>query len=295
MPIRYQDIYPSKPLLDSGTQRRPSVANLLTLEYFKADPAEMPSAEYAQHHILLNLKSDPFRVDNWRGDDHFDLELMQYDIVVTPAGLKSGWRWREQSEVIIVTLDPDQLKTFAHSEVGILLTRQQLADLARFNDPDICQTGIHLKEALENDGIGSSLMFEALARVFLIKLIQRYGHRMEAQAAYSKRFTARQHQSVLEYVSAAYGNSITLEDLASIANLSPAHFSRVFKETIGQSPMQFLTGFRIERAKEALRLQGMPMVEIAMRCGFSDQAHFSRIFKRIEGENPSAWRARQLT
>ena len=294
MPIRYQDIYPSAPLLDSAKLSRPSAAQLLTLEYFKAEPATMPTDVYQQHHIMLNLRKQPYRIENWRDGEHRDFYIKQFEIVVTPAGIASGWRWYERSEVLIITLEPERLETFAQSELGVVLTGRQLADLPQFTDPDICQAGMQLRDALASEDVGSDLMFEALARVFLIKLIQRYGNRMDARSSYSQRFTARHHRKVLEYVSAHYGGSVTLDSLASVASLSPAHFSRVFKETIGQTPMQFLAAFRIERSKEALRGPGVPLAEVAISCGFSDQAHFSRVFKRVEGESPSSWRARQV-
>lgn len=293
MPRRYQDIYPSTPLLDSANLTRPSATELLTLEYFEAQPASMPAEVFAQHHVLLNLQSEPHRVENWREGEHRDFTFHKNEIVVTPAGVKSGWRWHAPSKVIVVTLDPERFQAFAQSELGILLTGKQLADLPQFADSDICQAGVQLKEALASREVGSEIMFEALARVFLIKLIQKYGHRLDDEAEYTKGFTARRHKQVLDYVTEHYGQSITLETLAEIANLSPSHFSRVFKRTIGQSPMQFLMAFRIERAKEALRRFDTPMIDISMSCGFSDQAHFSRVFKQIEGVSPTRYRQSQ--
>ncbi len=290
MPRRYQDIYPSTPLLNSATLKRPSATELLTLEYFEAEPATMPTEAFAQHHILLNLLEEPHRVENWRDGQHRDFTFHKDEIVVTPAGVESGWRWHARSKVIVVTLDPDRLEAFAHSELGVLLTGKQLADLPQFTDPDICQAGVQLRDALASREVGSEIMFEALARVFLVKLIRRYGRRLEDEAEYSKGFTARHHKRVLDYVTEHYGGSITLEALAGIANLSPSHFSRVFKQTIGQSPMQFLTAFRVERAKEALRRRDVPLIDISIECGFSDQAHFSRVFKQIEGKSPTAYR-----
>ena len=74
--------------------------------------------------------------------------------------------------------------------------------------------------------------------------------------------------------------------MAAEASLSPSHFARLFKQTIGQSPYQFLMTYRIEQAKRMLDKPNTLMIDIAIRCGFSDQAHFSRTFKKIEGVTP---------
>ena len=129
MPNRYQDVYPSPPLLDSAQLARPCAADLLTLEYFEAAAAEMPATVYAQHHVLLNLREQPQRVENFRDGEPRDFVFQPGEIVVTPAGMRSGWRWYARSKVIVITLDPAKLERFAHTELGVLLTSKQLRDL----------------------------------------------------------------------------------------------------------------------------------------------------------------------
>ena len=291
MPNRYQDIYPSPPLMNSAALARPSAAALLTLEYFEADPAQMPAEVFAQHHILLNLREEPHRVENWRDGVHRDFTFHKDEIVVTPAGTRSGWRWHAKSKVIVITLEPEKLERFAQSEVGVLLTGAQLRDLPQFEDADICQAGVMLRDALAAGDVGSDVLFESLARVFLVKLIRRYGERREEAPDFTPRFTAPRYKRVLDRVARDYGGTVTLEGLASEAGLSPSHFSRLFKQTIGQSPMQFVTHYRVEQAKKKLARPDLPLTRIALACGFADQAHFSRVFKQVEGMTPKAYRA----
>ncbi len=288
---KYQDIYPSKPLLNSAEIPRGSAAELLTLEYFEAEPASMPERVFDQHHVLLNLKEEPHRVENWRDGKHRDFIYQQYEIVVTPAGIRSGWRWHEKSNAIVVTLEPDSFEKFARDEVGILLRESQLRDLPLFHDEDICSAGKMLKESLENKEQGSEILFESLARVFLVKLIQKYGLK-EEEYAFTKRFSAKQFRKVLGYVSENYGRTIAVEELASEASLSISHFARLFKQTIGLSPIQFVTNYRVEQAKKRLANSQVALAEISDSCGFADQAHFSRVFKQLVGETPAKFRAK---
>ena len=248
----------------------------------------MPTDRYEQHHIILNLKDEPHCLENWRDGEHRDFIYHQNEIIVTPAGIESGWKWHVKTKCIIITLNPAKFERFAQIELGILLSTQQLKDLPQFLDEDITQSGVQLKEAL-HCSLGSQVMFESYARIFLTKLILKYGLQKD-EYNFSKSFTARDYKQVLDYITVNYGKNILLEDMAAEANLSPSHFSRLFKQTIGQSPYQFLMSYRIEQAKKMLDNPRKLLVDIAMNCGFADQAHFSHVFKKIEGLTPKQYR-----
>lgn len=270
---------------------RPRAAALLSLEYFEAEPDEMPAEAFDQHHVLINLKSEPHRVENWRGEDHREFTFHENEIVVTPAGLKSGWRWHARSKCIVITLDPVRLERFTQSELGVLLTDRQLRDLPQFEDADIASAATMLLDALRLEGAGSDVMFESLARVFLVKLVQKYGDERTEQFGFSRAFTAGHYKRVLDFVAENFGRPIQIEDIAREAGLSPSHFSRLFKGVIGDSPYQFLMRYRVERAARMLHESSASMIDIALSCGFSDQPHLSRTFKQIKGVTPKDWRA----
>ena len=79
-------------------------------------------------------------------------------------------------------------------------------------------------------------------------------------------------------------------DLASLIGLSPSHFLRAFRGSFGLTPQAYLVRRRVEHAKLLLLLSSDPLVQIALSCGFRDQAHFSRIFRREAGMPPFRWR-----
>ena len=292
MPSRYQDVYPESPLIKSSDLNKPSAMELLSLEFFEAEPGEMPHEVFEQHHILINLKEEPHRVENWRDKEHREFVYHKNEIVVTPAGIRSGWRWHAKSKVIVITLEPDKLEKFAQRELGILLGEKQLKDIPIFVDEDITEAATMLMNALKSE-VGSDVMFESFARVFLTKLIHKYGAEPEADFDFNKSFTSRHYKRVLDYVKKNFGHEIPIDHLATEAGLSNAHFSRLFKQTIGSTPHQFVMSYRVERAKELLMELDFPMIDIAIRCGFSDQAHFSRVFKQFIGQTPKAFRQQQ--
>lgn len=291
MPRRYKDVYPSLPLLNSDDLEHPSAAALMSVQYFQAAPDSMPEDVFAEHHVLLNLREEPHRVQNTRDGVLRDFTFQKDEIIVTPAGMRSGWRWFAQSDVIVVTLDPTKVERFAHTELGILLDPQQFRDLPQFVDADLCAAGVMLRDALDADDISSGVMFEAMSRVLLVKLLQRYGQRRPDEIELSARFTSAHYHRVLAVVRARLDQTITVEELAKEAGMSPSHFSRVFKETLGSTPMQYVLAYRIEQAIKMMSDPARPLGDVALACGFADQAHFSRSFKQVTGQTPRQFRA----
>jgi AraC family transcriptional regulator len=83
---------------------------------------------------------------------------------------------------------------------------------------------------------------------------------------------------------------LTIEALAREAGLSPAHFARAFKESVGRAPHQHLLAIRLERARRLLDAPDSALSDVAFRTGFADQSHFTRFFKRRFGVTPGALR-----
>src|SRR5215467_9975021 len=95
---------------------------------------------------------------------------------------------------------------------------------------------------------------------------------------------------VKELVHAKMEDELTLGEMAQSAELSPAHFSRMFRKSTGETPHQFVLRQRVERAKEMLREAEMRVLDVAVACGFKTQQHFARVFRRICGASPTEYR-----
>ena len=99
-----------------------------------------------------------------------------------------------------------------------------------------------------------------------------------------------QIRRVLTYIDANLDTSIMNRDLAAIAGLSVFHFNVTFRNSVGDSPHEYLIRRRVERAQGLMLSTEKPLSEIAAECGLADQAHLTRLFRRIAGESPAAWR-----
>src|SRR5689334_7012448 len=99
-----------------------------------------------------------------------------------------------------------------------------------------------------------------------------------------------QARRVAAHIDAHLAHDLRLTDLAAIARLSSSYFSRAFKGSFGKAPHAFIIERRIMRAQHEMLAADEPLSQIALACGFADQAHLSRAFRRLTGRTPHAWR-----
>jgi transcriptional regulator GlxA family with amidase domain len=99
-----------------------------------------------------------------------------------------------------------------------------------------------------------------------------------------------QIRRVKEYVEQGLAERLTGADLARRVKLSEHHFCRAFRISLRQTPHTYVIGRRIERARQMMMSCEWTIGQIAVECGFSDQAHFNRCFRKLIGTSPGVWR-----
>lgn len=93
-----------------------------------------------------------------------------------------------------------------------------------------------------------------------------------------------------DWMAANCGRRITLAEAADRAGFSPFYFQRLFARAFGESPHEFLTRLRLERAKKILRMSSDPVTEICFDLGYESLGSFSSLFRREVGVPPSEFR-----
>ena len=88
----------------------------------------------------------------------------------------------------------------------------------------------------------------------------------------------------------AYAEPLDVRTVASVAYISPAHFSRSFRAVFGETPHRYLQRRRVERSMFLLRETDRSITDVCFDVGFTSLGTFSRTFKDIVGESPSAYR-----
>ncbi|RME70599.1 MAG: helix-turn-helix domain-containing protein [Verrucomicrobia bacterium] len=95
----------------------------------------------------------------------------------------------------------------------------------------------------------------------------------------------------IEYMEEHLADPLTREQVASVAGLSPSHFSHLMREKAGCSFTELLTRMRVDRARSLLTRTHDSLADIAQQCGFSDQSYFTRVFRKHTGKTPGSYRS----
>jgi AraC-like DNA-binding protein len=111
-----------------------------------------------------------------------------------------------------------------------------------------------------------------------------------ANASAQRGLSAGALRRIEEYVDTHLESPLETRELAAIVRMSSSHFTRSFHKTVGLTPHRYVIRYRVMRARELLATTELPLTEIAMTLGFSDQSHFSRRFHEWVGMPPGAFR-----
>lgn len=91
-----------------------------------------------------------------------------------------------------------------------------------------------------------------------------------------------------------YSKDISLDEVSGKVDVSPYYFTRLFKEETGETFLEYLTGLRMDKAKELMKDQSISVKDICTRVGYADPNYFSRIFKKAVGMTPTEYRAGEM-
>lgn len=97
-------------------------------------------------------------------------------------------------------------------------------------------------------------------------------------------------ESAIQFIQMNYCYSLTLKQVADQVYLSPSYFSRLFKEEVGMTFVEYLSFVRVQKAKSLLRVSCLPIEVIANNAGFSNPSYFATTFKKMVGKTPSEYR-----
>jgi AraC family transcriptional regulator len=160
-------------------------------------------------------------------------------------------------------------------------------------DPVVNYLAAALLPAFANPESVNTLFVDHLVLALCAHLASVYGAVKERPVAKHARNHGRlapwQERRAKELIDANLGTNLSLAELASECKLSVGHFVRAFKSTMGLPPHRWLLLRRIDAAKQLL-LTELPLVDIALKCGFADQSHFTRVFVQTNGIGPATWR-----
>jgi AraC family transcriptional regulator len=123
-----------------------------------------------------------------------------------------------------------------------------------------------------------------------IALIRKYGHISAPLVPLKGGLSQPRLKQVFAYIEEHLDRELRLQELAHLAGLSPFHFARSFRQSVGATPHQYILQKRVQRAKELLLRPEWSIEQVASATGFAGASQFSRVFRQSAGATPTEWR-----
>lgn len=268
---------------------------------------EMPSGPHAQFHMVVRGRC-------WLRFDAETIELASGDVIVFPRG--DGHLLLDDPNTIPVpgirVLDAHaaQQPIFAgegeqtrllcgHFEFDHAFRHPLATELPRLihikglssDQPDWFEavTRVLVRET-DSDAPGSSTVIDRLAEVLFIQVLRAYLLQSKPVSGFLAAVRDGQINRALKTIHGAAGTELTLADIAREAGMSRSNLALRFKEVLGETPIDYLTRWRMLKAQELLRTSDRPLVDIAEHVGYKSEAAFSRAFKRRFEQSPGTFR-----
>lgn len=157
------------------------------------------------------------------------------------------------------------------------------------SEPLLEQLALNCVRAIRQRDPSNAMYVDHLAWALAAHLVEAHTDRV-AEAGELSGLSIRQFRRVEAYVQEHLSENIRVSDLASAACLSPIYFCQQFKLMKGIPPFRYVRLARIERAKQLLAADEMPLAEVALECGFCHQEHLTSTFKTECGTSPAMYR-----
>ena len=241
-----------------------------------------------EDHLLILHLNGPVAVERRLGPKVERRVVPPGGLFILPGGLDFGVRLEGELDTLHIYLRNAIVREVA-GELGI--GNDDLALRPSLGEPDPLAESLALavREAMSDATPGTSVYVDYLSRVLAARLLRRYSWRAVPEMGACGGLTRIQMALVEDFIEEHLCSSLSLDDLARACDLSPSYFARRFKVSTGMPPHQYLIHKRVERAKRLLRTT-MPIVEVALECGFSHQEHLTNVFRRATGHTPAAYR-----
>lgn len=239
-----------------------------------------------RHNLCFVQVSDRIDMEWMTGGRWEPLTTHEGAIGGTPAGSALGLRWQGELDVLLFSVDFEECAR----RLPEVWPKQRMHLRRRFNfeDPQLLHLAKAFRAEAESACPAGRLYGESLAAAFAVSLLSR--HIDEQPEASPGGLTPGRLRRVIDYIQEHLERDLSLVELAAVAHISPYHFTRLFKQSTGITPHQYVLRRRVDKAKHLLKDEKLSIAEIAYATGFPNQAHFTTMFRRFVGVTPAVYR-----
>ncbi|GAB1543937.1 AraC family transcriptional regulator [Scytonema sp. NUACC21] len=280
----YTDILPRSPLASSYRANW----ECIRLDHHQQPAFETPEHTSQQYSIGISLEKGSINAQRVLNGQVKHERISYGDVVVVPANSHHKFSWDLEAEFLVLSLEESMFVRAVYDSVDL----QQLEILPHFAAPDplIQQIGLVLKSELEAQGKGSRIYIESLATTLCIHLLKNYAGSSAKIAIETEGLSRLKLRQAIEYINQNLEKDLTLAEIAAAVGMSMYHFSRLFKQSTGYSPHQYVLNSRIEKSKRLLAKTEEAIDQICQQVGFQSQSHFTNVFRKFIGTTPKAYR-----
>ena len=281
-----QIVHPSNKMKDEWLLSRQTIhAGELIIEHHIEPPDEIEMPPLSHHLMCFHLSDYGSRQVSRFDRREYDGAMYSGEFWLLPSGVPGFWHWESTDECLMFMIDPALLRRVA-TETGCLNPdRAELLPILKSYDPQLTAIALAFKREMNQPQWGDRLYIESLSNIFAIHLLQHYCGKStfkECEGGLPK----HKSRQAIAYIQTHLADNISLDAMATEVGMSRFYFCRLFQQSTGITPYQYLIKCRTERAK-ALLLQGnLSIADVALEVGFSDQSHLTKHFKRLVGMTP---------
>jgi AraC family transcriptional regulator len=256
--------------------------------HYRIEPGQIPTRTIRTHDVFVPLFG-AVTIEGHESNGSATLRRRTVgEISVTPAGSSYSAIWEEELEYLSVYFTEDYLK---RATIDFEDNRNaQLVLSCGPRDPLVRSIAQALAEELDSEQPAGKLYAESLVNTLAVHLMRHYSTDAIVPDLQFGGLPLNKLRRVTDFIEENLDQDLELAALAQVAELSPYHFARSFKQSVGLPPIQFLMERRVERAKQLLTDSDIPLSEVALNVGFKNQSHFTTLFRKFTEITPKVWR-----
>ncbi|MDJ0510316.1 MAG: AraC family transcriptional regulator [Crocosphaera sp.] len=263
----------------------------IRVEQLKNPPGEGNYLCEDKHTIFISLAPRPLEYLQIQDGVSYNGLYRPGEILITPANVPLFVRWKGQENCLQIQIKTEFLQKIAQETLNCVRNQRfQLMPQFQVHDSHIRGITMMLLEECQQQVSNNQLYLDSLANVLAVNLVRHHGTTKPILPVYQGGLSPHQLSQIFDYIDAHLDQNLKLEDLAQLLDLSQFHFSRLFKQSVGLSPYQYLIEQRIERAKQLLKQTNQSILDIALSCGFNSHSHLTKKFRQVTGITPKAYR-----
>lgn len=256
-------------------------------------PGKSPERVAGGHYVVVQLNNS-VKMDIEISGSRYRGRFLKGDVSYAPPGIWCRSTWEQEREVLIISLD----SSFVEARAGQRLPAEKLKFAPQFRrrDPLIegianeLSTEVAKESASDKHSFADNDYANSLAEVLASHIIKEFTMPEPVDNFKNGKLAPIKLRRATEFINERLENGVTLTDIAEAVEMSPFHFARMFKQTTGFTPLQYVMEQRIEYSKRLLGQPEMPLADIAFKLGFASQSHFTMHFRKLTGTTPKHFR-----